>query len=190
VRRAADFLDRRAGEAVASDPTLQRWRKAMKAGGEEAAATMRELVSAQANKNLPPPVKDPKVVGPLMKSVWQQCTATVDKFNEPGRFTTMIGFEWTSVPGAKNLHRNVMFRDGKPLGKEMMPSNYLRYGLLQGMAQEQKLGVNPFDFGVAGSTGVQDSPTSIEEENFYGKQVDQEPRPGDPRTAEPLSPRS
>ena len=71
--------------AFTSDPTLQRWGKAMKAGGEEAAKTMRELISAQAQGTLPPPIKDPKVVGPIMKSVWQQYTATAEKFNEPGQ---------------------------------------------------------------------------------------------------------
>jgi len=253
---------------------------------------MRELVSAQANNKLPPPVKDPKVVGPIMKSVWQQYTATAEKFNEPGRFTAMIGYEWTSVPGGNNLHRNIMFRDGKdkadqilpfsawqsedpeklwewmakyeaktggkllaiahnanlsngrmfepidfagkpltkdyaerrarfdvlqemmqtkgasetnplispndefanfgiagweygnltlegePLSKAMMPTNYLRPGLLQGMMHEQKLGVNPFKFGIIGGTDVHNSLTSIEEDNFYGKHVDQEPSPG------------
>jgi hypothetical protein len=277
--------------AFAADATLARWGKAMKAGGEEAATTMRELISAQANNKLPPPIKDPKVVGPIMKSVWQQYTATAEKFNEPGRFTAMIGYEWTSVPGGNNLHRNILFRDnkdkadqimpfsswqsedpeklwawmakyeqktggkmlaiahnanlsngrmfepvdfagkalsndyaerrarfdvlqemmqtkgasethpllspndefadfgvagweygnltleGQPLSKAMMPTNYLRSGLLQGMMHEQKLGVNPFKFGFIGGTDVHNSLTSIEEDNFYGKHIDQEPSP-------------
>jgi hypothetical protein len=33
--------------------------------------------------------------------------------NEPGQFKAMIGFEWTSGPNGDNLHRNVLFRDGK-----------------------------------------------------------------------------
>ena len=254
--------------AFASDPTLARWGKAMKAGGDEAAKTMRELVSAQANNKLPPPVKDPKVVGPIMKSVWQEYTATAERFNTPGLFTAMIGYEWTSVPGGNNLHRNILFRDNKdkadqvfpfsawnsenpeklwewmakyeqktggkllaiphnanlsngrmfelvdfagkplskdyaerrarwevlqevmqtkgssethptlspndefadfgiagweygnltledkPLSRDMMPTNYLRSGLFQGLMQEQKLGVNPFKFGFIGGTDV------------------------------------
>ena len=107
--------------AFASDPTLARWGKAMKAGGQEAATTMRELISAQAQGTLPPVIKDPKVVGPIMKSVWQEYTATAEKFNEPGRFTAMIGYEWTSVPGGNNLHRNVLFRDGKDKADQVFP---------------------------------------------------------------------
>jgi len=59
----------------------------------------------------------------------------------------------------------------------MMPTNYLRGGLLRGLEQEQKLGVNPFKFGVVGSTDVHNSLTAIEEDNFFGKMVIQEPAP-------------
>jgi hypothetical protein len=278
--------------ALTADPTLAGWNRAMKAGGDEAAKAQGELTKAQAMGTLPAPVKDPKVVVPIMKSVWAQYTATAEKFNEPGRFTAMIGFEWTSVPGGNNLHRNVLFRDGKdkadqilpfsawqsedpeklwawmdayekktggqllaiahnanlsngrmfeavdfagqpftkdyaerrarfdvlqeivqtkgasethplispndefadfgiagweygnltltdkPLSREMMPTNYTRAGLLRGLEQEQKLGVNPFKFGVVGSTDVHNSLTAIEEDNFFGKMPIQEPSPG------------
>jgi len=30
---------------------------------------------------------------------------------EPGRFTTLVGFEWTAVQDGGNMHRNVLFRD-------------------------------------------------------------------------------
>ncbi len=56
-----------------------------------------------------------------MKSVWQQYTATAEKYNEPGRFTAMIGYEWTSVPGGNNLHRNVLFRDDKDKADQILP---------------------------------------------------------------------
>ena len=277
--------------SLVSDPTLARWSRALKAGGKEAADATNELTSAQAQNKLPAPVKDPKIVGPVIKSVWQQYTATAEKFNEPGRFTAMIAFEWTSVPGGNNLHRNVLLRDNKdradqvmpfsawqsedpeklwawmekyeqktggkvlaiphnanlsngrmfepvdfagkpltrdyaerrarwevlqemmqtkgnsethpmlspndefanygvagweygnltledkPLSGEMMPTNYLRSGLLQGLMHQQKLGVNPFKFGFIGGTDVHNSLTAIEEDNFYGKHVNQEPSP-------------
>jgi len=63
----------------------------------------------------------------------------------------------------------------KPLSKEMMPTNYLRGGLLRGLEQEAKLGVNPFKFGFVGSTDVHNSLTAIEEDNFFGKLPIQEP---------------
>ena len=70
---------------------------------------------------MPAPVKDPKVVGPIMKSVWQEYTATAERFNAPGLFTAIIGYEWTSVPGGNNLHRNVLFRDGKDKADQILP---------------------------------------------------------------------
>ena len=59
----------------------------------------------------------------------------------------------------------------------MMPTSYLRAGLLRGLEQEQKLGVNPFKFGFIGGTDVHNSLTAIEEDNFFGKHVNQEPSP-------------
>ena len=34
---------------------------------------------------------------PVYNNLWEQITKTADRFNEPGRFTALIGFEWTSV---------------------------------------------------------------------------------------------
>ena len=107
--------------AFMADATLSRWNKAMRGTVEEQATAKNEVVSAQAQGTLPPPIKDPKIVGPLMKTVWQQNTATAEQFNEPGRFTALIGYEWTSVPGGNNLHRNVIFRDGKDKADQVMP---------------------------------------------------------------------
>ena len=59
----------------------------------------------------------------------------------------------------------------------MRPTMYLRAGLLRGLEQEAKLGVNPFKFGIVGGTDVHNSLTAIEEDNFFGKHVNQEPSP-------------
>ena len=107
--------------AFMQDPILAGWNKAMKEGGKAAADAANDVVSRQAQGTLPAPVKDPKIVGPVMKSVWQQYTATAEKYNDPGRFTAMIGYEWTSVPGGNNLHRNVLFRDGKDKADQVFP---------------------------------------------------------------------
>ena len=61
----------------------------------------------------------------LTRTMWQRLTASAEKFNEPGQFTALIGFEWSSSPDGNNLHRNVIFRDGKDEADQIIPiSNY------------------------------------------------------------------
>lgn len=57
----------------------------------------------------------------LVKSMWGKITAAADKYNERGRFTAFIGFEWTLMPNGNNLHRNVIFRDGKDKADQILP---------------------------------------------------------------------
>lgn len=57
----------------------------------------------------------------LEQTYWQKSTAAAEKFNEPGKFTALIGFEWTSAPGGNNLHRNVIFRGDKSKADQIVP---------------------------------------------------------------------
>lgn len=45
-------------------------------------------------------------------TIWLDFVEKADTYNEPGRFTAMTGFEWTSTPKGDNLHRVVIFADG------------------------------------------------------------------------------
>ncbi len=53
--------------------------------------------------------------------VWRKYVDTADVYNEPGRFTAMIGYEWTSSEGGNNLHRNVLYRDGAEHAGQVLP---------------------------------------------------------------------
>ena len=44
-------------------------------------------------------------------SGWHKNFNATEKYNQPGKFTTLHAFEWTSAPNAGNLHRNIIFRD-------------------------------------------------------------------------------
>lgn len=234
-------------------------------------------------------LQDVAVPDALRQSVWNRVGEVADEFNEPGRFTAFIGYEWTSMPGGNNLHRNVLFRDGSELTSTIVPfssmdsgdpqdlwaflakyeetsggrvlaiphngnvSNglmfaettlagepmtadyaerrsrwepiievtqikgdgethpllspndefadyetwdkgnlsmstpkqphqlefeYARSALKNGLALEQSLGVNPFDFGMIGSTDSHTSLATADEDNFFGKMSSAEPAPG------------
>ena len=49
----------------------------------------------------------------LMKSNWQRQIDAAEKFYQPGKFTTFVAYEWSSIPNGANLHRNVIFRGPK-----------------------------------------------------------------------------
>ncbi len=56
--------------------------------------------------------RDPQLSDPaLARTVWAEIVKAADDNYIPGRFTTFAGFEWTSNPQQRNLHRVVVFRD-------------------------------------------------------------------------------
>ncbi|MCX7302894.1 MAG: DUF3604 domain-containing protein [Hyphomicrobiales bacterium] len=225
----------------------------------------------------------------VTRTMWERETEIAEKYNQPGKFSAIIGYEWTSMPDGNNLHRNVIFRDGKakadevipfsqydsvdpedlwtwmadyekktggrvlaiphggnlslglmfddvtlttkkPIDKEyaerrmrweplyevtqmkgdgeahaalspndeftgfetwdrgsfgagvhtadMLPREYAREALKRGLKYEQDIGVNPFKFGMVGSTDAHTSLATTTEDNFFGKVVPLEPSAG------------
>ena len=64
------------------------------------------LASLFANEPIPE-YATPK----LRTSMWQTFVETADKHYQPGKFTTLYAYEWTSIPRGANMHRNVFFKD-------------------------------------------------------------------------------
>jgi hypothetical protein len=56
-----------------------------------------------------------------MRSIWQEFVEKAETYNEPGRFTAMTGFEWSSSPKGDNLHRVVVLRDGAEKTASILP---------------------------------------------------------------------
>jgi hypothetical protein len=260
----------------------RRWHDMLKTGDrDQIFAAAMEIVASLQKKD--PPFESTKTV----RSAWQAYTALADRYNEPGRFTALIGYEWTAI-GGFNLHRNVVFRGdasvanqtvpfsqfdsqnpedlwralaafektsgaqvlaiphngnlsngrmfsvetfaGKPLDRqtaelrarmeplveatqikgdseahpllspndefadyetwdrsnldgtelktdEMLYGEYSREGLKRGLVLEAKLGVNPFKFGMIGSSDAHTALATVEEDNFFGKHSGVEPEP-------------
>ncbi len=61
--------------------------------------------------------------------------------------------------------------------KDMLEFEYARSALKLGLKLEQKLGVNPYKFGMVGSSDAHTGLAAMEEENFFGKTAPQEPSP-------------
>lgn len=55
---------------------------------------------------------------------WRTITDTADKYNEPGVFTALIGWEWSSLPGGANLHRVIVTDSDASTAQKYQP-----YGL-------------------------------------------------------------
>ena len=60
---------------------------------------------------------------------------------------------------------------------EMLEFEYARSGLKNGLKLEQELGVNPYKFGMIGSTDAHTGLAAVEEDNFFGKVTTSEPSP-------------
>ena len=269
-------------QEILSTEIGKKWYDALTAGDDtKKFDTAMEIVVSLSGDE--PPIKSDKAV----RDAWQAYTALADKYNDPGRFTALIGYEWTAI-GGDNLHRNVIFRGdsgvanrtvpfsqfdsknpedlwkhlaafeketgtnvlaiphngnlsngrmftvetfaGKPLTKElaamraqyeplveatqikgdgeahpmlspndefadyetwdksnlngteaktpdMLQWEYAREALKTGLRLEKELGVNPFKFGMIGSTDSHTSFAAVEEENFFGKHSGVEPEP-------------
>lgn len=233
------------------------------------------------------PVQDPVNVLPtntfgdtlsLETTAWSEIVDAAERHNKPGKFTTLIGWEWSSIPTGANLHRIVFTPDSGDIAKQFVPygsdqsqypedlwtfledtqertgarfvamphnsniskgymyaettlkgqpitaeyakrrmhwepiseatqikgdsethpvvspddefaefenythyiqqnpedykptaADYIRGALKTGLALEQKIGVNPYQFGVIGSTDSHSGLSSAEEDNFWGK---------------------
>jgi hypothetical protein len=102
-----------------ADPVTRRWYEAFASGDPARAREARnEAIDMQSNNRLPRIVMDPK----WMVSAWQKTVDIADKYNEPGRFTALIGYEWTvNAGGGDNLHRNVIYRDGADKARTRLP---------------------------------------------------------------------
>jgi hypothetical protein len=269
-------------QEILSTETGKRWYDALSAGDKDKTFdTAMEIVRSLSGDE--PPIKSDKAV----RDAWQNYTALADKYNDPGKFTALIGYEWTAI-GGNNLHRNVIFRgdssvanrtvpfsqfdsknpedvwkhlaafeketgdevlaiphngnlsngrmfrvetfDGQPLTKElaamraqyeplvevtqikgdgeahpmlspndefadyetwdksnlngteaktddMFQWEYAREALKTGLKLDKTLGVNPYKFGMIGSTDAHTSLAAVEEENFFGKHSGVEPEP-------------
>ncbi len=277
--------------ALLADPTGKRWYELIQQGGRSGVQVATEIIVAFSQGTFPEALAS-LPGSPAYRSTWEETIKAAEKYNEPGRFTAFIGYEWTSNTAGNNLHRVLIYRDGgdragimdpyttqKPLGSdnprdlwkwmetyadktggrvlaiahngnlsngimfplvesftgrpvdreyaenrarweplyevtqikgdgethpflskndefadyetwdqgnldlsvikenEMLQYEYARSALQLGLELEERLGVNPYKFGLIGSTDSHTALATAEEENFFGKHSGAEPSP-------------
>lgn len=103
------------------DDLLKKWAIQLQAGGEQAAKTGRELINRFAAGKLPKILTDRKVLAKVVTKIWSDYLTTTEQHNEPGKFTAFAGYEWSSLPQGNNLHRIVIYKDGKDKAIQTIP---------------------------------------------------------------------
>jgi hypothetical protein len=103
-------------------PKGREWAEGFQKGGEAAGKAAFDLITHFAQMKIPEELLEQYSPGSkIYNGVWEDIIETADRFNEPGRFTSLIGFEWTSVPKGYNLHRNVVLRDDGRRARQVIP---------------------------------------------------------------------
>ena len=102
-----------------ADPTGKKWSDMVKAGEGNAAAL--EIIDKFSRGTFPEKLMYFPGT-PAYAAAWKLTVDAAEKYNEPGKFTAFIGYEWTSqVPPGNNLHRVVIYRDGGDKAGQVEP---------------------------------------------------------------------
>ena len=99
-----------------------RWSTDLRAGGEAGVAAALDLITTFANDKVDPDLFSSYQPGSkAYRTLWHKVIAEAEAFNDPGRFTAFIGFEWTSLINGNNMHRVVMMRDDGDKAAQVEP---------------------------------------------------------------------
>jgi len=113
------FPDLLAGKPhILAEPLGKDWYERIYAG--DGAAVAMELIGLFSQGQLPEALIYTPDSAPY-KSTWNRIIEVAEAYNEPGRFTAVIGYEWTSLIVGNNMHRVVLYRDGGAKASEMVP---------------------------------------------------------------------
>jgi hypothetical protein len=113
------FPDMLAGAPhILSDPTGKDWYERVQAGKGVGVAL--ELIGLFSQGEFPEALMYTPDSRPY-KSAWKETVDAAEEYNDPGKFTALIGYEWTSLAKGNNLHRVVVYRDDAGKALQMVP---------------------------------------------------------------------
>ena len=108
-----------------TDPTGKRWYDMIQEGGQEGVKAAVEIIQGLTEGTMP----EALAVLPgsdEYREAWEVALKAAEKYNEPGRYTALHGYEWTSTENGINRHRVVIYRDGADKASMIVPYSTVR----------------------------------------------------------------
>jgi len=96
------------------DPEGARWAKMIEEGKLASEVFSEFIIDVTGNK---PRMNNPE----FSMNIWKSIIDAAEVHNEPGKFTAFIGYEYSPFPNGNNLHRVVVFKDGKNKTDQVLP---------------------------------------------------------------------
>jgi hypothetical protein len=107
------------------DPIGRKWYDMIQQGGQEAVKVAVDVIERFSTGTFPEALQSLPGTA-AYRSAWEQTVDAAEAANDPGNFTAFIGWEWTSNTMGNNLHRVLIYRDGKDKAGRLEPYTTLK----------------------------------------------------------------